>query len=126
MKNNHIEQILQNIHNGKEVSALEHELVQAYRSPQYVMYNRICWDDPIRSDAEARSLTQNLLSAGFNELYVTGDWSNQLSRWLAMDECGLRLRGIVSIENAAFEQEVKKWGSSDFDPTIPALKFSFE
>lgn len=58
--------------------------------------------------------------------YVKGDWSNQLSRWLAMDECGLRLRGIVSIENAAFEQEVKKWGSSDFDPTIPALKFSFE
>lgn len=126
MKNNYIEQIINDIQNGKDVSRIESQLSYVYKQPAYTMYGMICWNDAIHTEEEAAALAQQLSLAGINELYVTSGWSNQLSQWFAMDAFGMKLRGIVQIDNADYHMEVARWGKSDRAQTIPALKFSFK
>ena len=71
MKNENLEKIIQDIRDGKEVSPIKNELAHAYQSSQNLMFDRICWDNPFRSDVEAIELAQTLSLAGINELYVT-------------------------------------------------------
>ena len=126
MKNSYIEQIINDIQDGKDVSRIKRQLSYAYQQPMSTMYGMICWDNAIHTEEDAVALVQQLSLAGINELYITGGWSNQLDQWFAMDAFGMKLRGIVQIENADYQKEVEKWGDSDRPKTIAALRFSFK
>lgn len=126
MNNQYIEQIIADIENGKEVSLAKCRIVRAYQSPNYNFYGRICVSDSLHTAEDAVELAQQLSLAGIKDLYITGEWSNQLAFWFAIDAFGMKLSGIEMIENGDYRRDVAQWGSSFQEPEIPALKFSFE
>lgn len=126
MKNEHIENIIDRIQSGEKVGKASREIAWAYQDTGFQKFGRICIDSAIHSNEDAVAIAQQLSMVSVKELFITGGWSNQLDAWFAMDAFGLKLRGIVQIENAAYYTEVKRWGSSDMPEMIPALRFSFE
>lgn len=83
------------------------------------------WGESARED-DAEDFVKTLRESGIREFYFISDFSNQLSGWLALDKAGLKLCGICEIENPEYVREVERYGSSDQDEKIPALKFVFE
>ena len=90
------------------------------------MRGRICLDNPIHRIEDAVAIAQQLSLAGINELFVICQFSNQLDYWAAMDDFGLKLRGIEYIDNAEYMEEMDRWGSSDRPEKVAALRFSFK
>lgn len=125
-KNTYIDQLLDKLADGEKLTDPELILTRAYQAQAYARYGLICVDDALHSAETAAALAQQLSMAGINELYITGEWSNQFEAWMAMDGFGLKLRGICQIMNAEYYREVERWGDSDRPKELTALKFCFE
>lgn len=125
-KNTYIDQLLEKLADGEKLTTPKLILTRAYQAPAYARYGFICVDDALHDAEKAVSLAQQLSMAGINELYITGEWSNQFEAWMALDSFGLKLRGICRIENADHYQDIEKWGDSDRPSDLTALKFSFK
>lgn len=125
-KNAYIDQLLDKLADGEKLTDTKLILTRAYQAPAYVRYGFICVGDALHDVEKAAALAQQLSMAGINELYITGEWSNQFEAWMALDSFGLKLRGICQIKNADYYQDIEKWGESDRPSDLTALKFSFK
>lgn len=125
-KNTYIDQLVEKMENGEKLTAPKRFLVRAYRAKAYERYGFICVDDALHGVENAVALAQQLSMAGINELYITGDWGNQFDAYMAMDDFGLKLRGICRVKNAEYYRDIEKWGDSDRPSDLTALKFSFK
>ncbi len=112
MKNAYIDQLLDRLADGEELTDPKLILTRAYQAPAYTRYGLICVNDALHGAEKAAALAQQLSMAGINELYITGEWGNQFEAWMALDSFGLKLRGICRIMNAEHYQDVDKWGGS--------------
>lgn len=125
-KNAYIDQLLDKLADGEKLTDTKLILTRAYQAPAYARYGFICVGDALHDAEKAAALAQQLSMAGINELYITGEWSNQFEAWMAMDSFGLKLRGICQIENAEYHRDIERWGDSDRPSELKALKFSFK
>ena len=126
MKNAYIDQLLDRLADGEELTDPKLILTRAYQAPAYTRYGFICVNDALHGAEKAAALAQQLSMAGINELYITGEWGNQFEAWMALDSFGLELRGIRRIMNAEYYQDIERWGDSDRPNELLALKFSFK
>ena len=124
--NAYIEKLIDRLASGEKLSASERILARAYQAEAYKRYGLICVDDALHDPDTAAGLAQKLSVAGINELYITGEWSNQFDEWMTMDGFGLKMRGICRIKNAEYYRDIERWGESDRPADLTALKFSFK
>lgn len=125
-KNAYIDQLLDRLESGENLTIPKRLLVRAYKKKAYERYGFICVEDSLHDAENAAALVQQLSMAGINELYITGEWGNQFEAWMAMDSFGLKLRGICRIMNAEYYRDIEKWGESERPSDLIALRFSFE
>lgn len=126
MKNTYIENLMGKIQDRQEVSGGERALAWAYENSiirkgfEVLVFGEILWEYDVETFVEA------LRASGISEFYMATQASNMLETYLMLNELGLKLRGVVRLENAQYKRDVEQYGSSFETPTIPAMKFSFE
>lgn len=59
------------------------------------------------------------------ESFVAAQASNMLGVYLMLDDLGLKLRGVVRLENPAYARDIERWGHTHEETTIPAMWLSF-
>lgn len=125
MKNEYIENLIESIKEGQKVENGAHCIAGAYDRSKRAGMDVLTWNE-VMWEQDVESVVETLRAAGINELYITNQASNMLDVYLMLDELGLKLRGIVRLENPRYKQDMERWGSSFEAETIPAMKLSFE
>lgn len=125
-ENAYIEKLIDRMASGEKMSISGRMIARAYQAEAYKRYGLICVEDALHGSDVAAGLAQKLSAAGINDLYITGEWSNQFDEWMTMDGFGLKLRGICRIKNAEYYRDIERWGESDRPEELTALKFSFK
>ena len=125
MSNAYLDTLRESIKAGQKASHGAAAVAGAYYSSTRHGFDVIIWSDVMWED-DVEDIVKTLRAAGINELYITSQASNMLGIYLMLDELGMKLRGVVRLENPEYEQDVEKWGYSYEAPTIPAMKLSFE
>lgn len=85
-----------------------------------IAVNEIIWEQDVETFVEA------IQKAEIDEIYMTTQASNMLNVYLMLDEMGLKLRGVVRLENPRHAEDAEKYGYSYEPATVAAMKFSFE
>ena len=124
MNNSYIENLIENIKEGQKVSHGAAFVVNAYRSASRNGFEVLTWSE-VMWEQDVACIVETLRAAGINELYITNQASNMLDVYLMLDELGLKLRGVVRLENPVYKNDMERWGSSFENETIPAMKLSF-
>lgn len=124
MKNEYLDNLMASAKEGKQLSTGERDVIWAYNNSTSIGYEVLACDGPIW-ESEAEDIVKTLRAAGINELYLTSQASNMYGVYLKFDELGLKLRGIVRLDNPRYKADMEQWGKSYWDATIAALKFSF-
>ena len=123
MKNQYIENLAEKMRNS-EVTGGERNLVWAYSRSVREGFKVITVSDCL-FEKDVESFVAALHIAGVSEIYITSHSSNMLGVYLMLDELGLKLRGVVRLENPAYARDIERWSSSIEETTIPAMWFSF-
>ena len=123
MKNQYIENLAEKMRNS-EVTGGERNLVWAYSRSVREGFKVITVSDCL-FEKDVESFVAALHIAGVSEIYITSQSSNMLGVYLMLDELGLKLRGVVRLENPAYARDIERWSSSIEETTIPAIWFSF-
>lgn len=125
MKNEYLDNLIENIKAGKNVPHGAAEIARTYYSSNKRGFSCITWDDVMWED-DVENIVETLRAAGVNELYITNQASNMLDVYLMLDELGLKLRGVVRLANPQYKEDMERWGASFNSENIPAMKLSFE
>ena len=123
MKNQYIENLAEKMRNS-EVTGGERNLVWAYSRSVREGFKVITVSDCL-FEKDVESFVAALHIAGVSEIYITSQSSNMLGVYLMLDELGLKLRGVVRLENPAYARDIERWSRSIEETTIPAMWFSF-
>ncbi len=104
---------------GENLLALEynHSVRQGF---DILTIDEIIWEDRVESFVAA------LREAEIEEIYITNQASNMLGVYLMLEKLGLKISGVVELENAPHKEQMEKYGGSWLPATIPAMKLSFQ
>ena len=124
MRNEYLENLLERMENEKGFTTGEYDLARAYKHSvrdgfEVLTFDEILWEKDVEDFVTA------LWESNMNELYVTNQASNMLGVYLMLDKLGLKVRGIVELENPAYKRDMERWGQSYHAQYIPALKLTF-
>lgn len=127
MENKFIEKLTEAVFNGSETRKGAVTLVNMYGWSKKSGYEVLTsgWNGSVQAQ-DAKDFVGLLKEAGIREFFSISNFSNQLELWLALDAAGLKLKGICEIEDPEYALDVKRWGSSDREEKIPALRFCVE
>ena len=125
MNNTYMENLARDIESGKLESSAVCTIVRCYKIAKYYEADIITCDE-VLWESDAATIVAVLRKAGINELYITAQASDMFGVYLLLDNAGLKLRGVVQIENPKYKKDMDKWGSSFEKRYIPALRFSFQ
>lgn len=125
MKNEYLDNLIENITDGQKVPHGAAEIAWSYYNSNLRGLDAITWND-VMWEQDVESIVETLRAAGINELYITTQASNMLDVYLMLDELGLKLRGVVRLDNPKYKQDMERWGDSFEAATIPAMKLSFD
>lgn len=125
MKNAYLDMVNDKIQAGEDVNAGARDLCGAYIRSVDKGFEVILFDSLLR-EARLAGMVEAMKAAGVNELYYAEGWSNQIELFLMLDDLGLKLRGVVRLENAQRRMELDRWGCSDQPETIAALQFKLK
>ena len=107
-----------------ELNHAQNAVVCAYIGTQHAGADVLMWPEVIW-ESDVLGIVKTLRAAGIDELYITNQASNMLDVYLMFDELGLKLRGVVRLENPRYKYDMERWGHSSASETIPAMKLSF-
>jgi hypothetical protein len=62
-------------------------------------------------------------ASDIEELYITGEWSNQFENWFNLQESGFEMIGVREIDNQQYIFDMKRYGSSWKKPKKYVLVF---
>lgn len=124
MTNQYIENLLSKMQNKQAITGGEWSLAFAYRMSNREGFDVITVCDVIW-EKDVESFVAALHNAEVTEIYITSQASNMLGVYLMLDELGLKLRGVVRLENPAYAKDIERWGRTSEEPTIPAMRLSF-
>ena len=124
MNNQYIETLAWKMQNREATTGGERSLACAYlRSVRdgfkVITVSDVLWEKDVESFVAALHI------AGVSEIYITTQASNMLGVYLMLDDLGLKLRGVVRLENPAYARDIERWGHTHEETTIPAMWLSF-
>lgn len=121
MNKQYFENLYNKLQNEEDLSRTERELVFAYDKTKEYEYDWIGFDEVSRLNY--KELVSLMREAEVDEIYITGEWSNQFANWFEMQEAGLEMVGVMGIDNPRYVYDVKKYGKSWDKPTQYVLVF---
>ena len=121
MNKQYLENLYNKLQNEEDLSRTERELVFAYDKTKEYEYDWIGFDEVSRLNY--KELVSLMREAEVDEIYITGEWSNQFANWFEMQEAGLEMVGVIEIDNPRYVYDVKKYGKSWDKPTQYVLVF---
>lgn len=121
MNKQYLENLYNKLQNEEDLSRTERELVFAYDKTKEYEYDWIGFDEVSRLNY--KELVSLMREAEVDEIYITGEWSNQFANWFEMQEAGLEMVGVMEIDNPRYVYDVKKYGKSWDKPTQYVLVF---
>jgi choline kinase len=110
MNKQYLENLYNKLQNEEDLSRTERELVFAYDKTKEYEYDWIGFDEV--SSLNYKELVSLMREAEVDEIYITGEWSNQFANWFDMQEAGLEMVGVMEIDNPRYLYDVKRYGKS--------------
>lgn len=121
MNRQYFENLYNRLQDGEDMSRTEREVLFAYDNMQEYEYDWIGFNEA--SGLNYKELVCLMIAAEVNEIYITGEWSNQFANWFEMQKAGLEMVGIVEIDNPRYVYDINKYGKSWNEPTKYVLAF---
>ena len=121
MNKQYFENLYNRLQDGEVLSKTETKLISAYVKMNDYEFDWIGFDEI--SGLNYKELVCLMREAEVDEIYITGEWSNQFVNWFEMQEAGLEMIGIMEIDNPTYVYNVKKRGISWDKPTQYVLVF---
>lgn len=121
MNKQYFENLYNKLQDGEVLSKTESALVFAYDKTKEYEYDWIGFDEVSRLNY--KELVSLMREAEVDEIYITGEWSNQFAEWFEMQNAGLEMVGVLKIDNPRYVYDVKKRGKSWDKPTQYVLVF---
>lgn len=110
MNKQYLENLYNKLQDGEVLSKTEMALTYAYDNMKRYDYDWVGVEKA--SGLDHKELVSLMRESEVNEIYITGDWSNQFAEWLEMQEAGLEMVGVMEIDNPRYIYDVKKYGKS--------------
>ena len=121
MNKQYLENLYNKLQDGEVLSKTERELIFAYDKTKEYEFDWIGFDSA--NGFDYKELVSLMREAEVDEIYITGEWSNQFYNWFEMQNAGLEMAGVKEIDNPRYVYGVKKWGKSWDKPTQYVLVF---
>jgi hypothetical protein len=121
MNKQYLDNLYNRLQDGEVLSKTEIKLISAYVKMNDYEFDWLGFDEI--SELNYKELVCLMLKAEVDEIYITGEWSNQFANWFEMQEVGLEMVGIREIDNPTYVYHVKKRGISWDKPTQYVLVF---
>lgn len=110
MNKQYFDNLYNRLQDGEVLSKTEIKLVSAYVKMNDYEFDWIGFDEI--SGLNYKELVCLMLKADVDEIYITGEWSNQFANWFEMQEAGLEMVGVREIDNPIYVYNIKKRGLS--------------
>lgn len=110
MNKQYLDNLYNKLQDGEVLSKTEIKIVSAYVKMNDYEFDWIGFDEI--SGLNYKELVCLMLKAEVDEIYITGEWSNQFANWFEMQEAGLEMVGIREIDNPTYVYNMKKRGLS--------------
>ena len=124
MNKQYLENLYNRLQNGEDLSRTESALTFAYDKMKANEYDWIGFNEV--SGINYKELVCLMIKAEVNEIYITGEWSNQFENWFEMQKAGLEMAGVREIDNPRYVYDIKKYGKSWDTPTKYVLVFRLQ
>lgn len=124
MNKQYFDNLYNRLQDGEVLSKTEIKLVSAYVKMNDYEFDWIGFDEI--SGLNYKELVCLMLKADVDEIYITGEWSNQFANWFEMQEAGLEMVGIREIDNPVYVYNIKKRGISWDKPTQYVMVFKLK
>ncbi len=121
MNKQYLENLYNKWQNEEDMSKVESKLIFAYDKTKEYEFDWIGFDEV--SGFDYKELVSLMREAEVDEIYITGEWSNQFANWFEMQEAGLEMVGVKEIDNPTYVYNMKKRGVSWDKPTQYVLVF---
>ena len=121
MNKQYLENLYNRLQNEEILSKTERALIFAYDKTMEYEYDWIGFDEA--GGFNYKELVCLMIKADVDEIYITGEWSNQFANWFEMQKAGLEMVGVREIDNPRYVYGVKKYGKSWDKPTQYVLAF---
>ena len=121
MNKQYLENLYNKWQNEEAMSKVESKLIFAYDKTKEYEFDWIGFDEV--SGFDYKELVSLMREAEVDEIYITGEWSNQFANWFEMQEAGLEMVGVKEIDNPTYVYNMKKRGVSWDKPTQYVLVF---
>ena len=121
MKNEYLEQLYEDFQDGQELTKTERQVLYGYCQMKEYGYDTLAIDDV--SDLDGQEIYDIMYAAGLEELYITGEWSNQFENWFNLQEAGFIMIGVREIDNPRYIADMHRYGSSWNKPKMYVLVF---
>lgn len=124
MKNEYLEQLYEDFQDGQELTRTERQMTSGYNKMKEYGYDTVVLDDITGLDVQ--EIYDIMFSAGIEELYITGEWSNQFENWFNLQKAGFEMLGVREIDNPWYFLEIERFGNSIHNPKKYVLVFRLE
>lgn len=121
MNKQYFENLYNKLQDGEVLSKTESGLVFAYDRTKEYEFDWIGFDSA--NGFDYKELVSIMREAEVDEIYITGEWSNQFENWFEMQNAGLEIAGVKEIDNPIYVYNIKKRGQSWDKPTQYVLVF---
>ncbi len=121
MFNEYIEKLNKKIE-WKNLNKGQKALVSAYMRSKDDGYDCMVVMDSFSLEA-ANDFFKDLKAAGITEIYYLSESSNYLGSFVAFQNAGAKIVGMVEIENGKYKMDMNRWGFSDWNQYLPAMKW---
>jgi hypothetical protein len=121
MKNEYLEQLYEDLQDGNELTRTESQMTYAYDQMKEWGYDTVVLDSI--SGLDSQEIYDIMFAAGIEELYITGEWSNQFNNWFNLQKAGFEMLGVREIDNPRYIRDIKKYKESWDKPKMYVLVF---
>lgn len=121
MKNEYLEQLYEDFQDGQELTKTERQVLYGYNQMKEYGYDTVVLDDI--SGLDGQEIYDIMYTAHLEELYITGEWSNQFENWFKLQEAGFEMLGVREIDNPRYIADMHRYGSSWNTPKKYVLVF---
>ena len=121
MAHKYLEELYKKWKDGQELTRTEYEVTYSYNKMQEDECGVLVIDEI--SNLNGSEIYDIMSASDIEELYITGEWSNQFENWFNLQEAGFEMIGVREIDNPQYISDMKRYGSSWNKPKKYVLVF---
>ena len=121
MNNEYLEQLYEDFQDGQELTKTERQMLYGYSQMKEYGYHTLVLDEI--SGLDGQEIYDIMYAANIEELYITGEWSNQFENWFNLQEAGFIMIGVREIDNPRYIADMHRYGSTWNKPKMYVLVF---